>query len=203
MSALVVGLTGILGSGKSTVAKTLEQRGASIVDMDVAGRWAVENDLTVLDNLRRKFPTAFDEHEQLERKKLGDIVFSNPVALQKLNAIVHPAMLNRARHLIEKEKTASDCLYIVVDAALIFELEFEQECDLVVTVASPIELCLERARAFKGLTQQQAIDRIGSQMPQDEKIKRSDYVIHNDSTVEDLTTKINDLHRWLLDKAKR
>ena len=196
-------MSGTPGAGKSTVAKTLSQRGTSIVDMDVAGRWAVDNDPAVLNSLRGTFPTAFDENGRLERKKLGDIVFSNSIALQKLNAIVHPAMLNRARHLVNKEKTANECLYIVIDAALIFELGFEKECDVVVTVSSPLELCLERAQKYKGLSQQQAKDRIASQMSQDDKIKRSDYVLSNDSTIEELTAKIDKLHDWLLDKAKR
>ncbi|MBN1465403.1 dephospho-CoA kinase [candidate division KSB1 bacterium] len=196
----VVGLTGILGSGKSSVAERLRRLGACIVDMDDAGRWAVEAE-RVRRRLRKAFGAQiFDAENQLLRKKLGDIVFSDSAALAVLNSIVHPVMLRRARSLIKKEKTRRACLYIVVDAALLFELDFEKECDLTVTVAAPIERCLERAEQSKKMTRQQALDRIHAQMAQDEKTKRSDYVILNDKGLYELEHAVAKLHEWIMRK---
>ncbi|MBN1480437.1 dephospho-CoA kinase [candidate division KSB1 bacterium] len=203
MRKLIVGLTGVLGSGKSSAAMLLAKQGACIVDMDDAGRWVVEHDAQVLDNIRRVFgPDVFDHHQKLLRKKLGDIIFSDAHALAQLNSIVHPAMLKRVRALVEKEKKQSLCLYIVVDAALIFELGFEKECDVSVTIAAPLEQCLQRARE-KNLTRLQALDRIKSQLSQDEKIARADYVIYNDASLEEFQQRVHDLHAWLLNQAEK
>jgi len=200
---MIVGLTGILGSGKSVVADKLRQLGACIVDMDDAGRWVVEHDRQVKQGIKEAFGhDLFNEQDQLFRKKLGDIVFSDPTALARLNAIVHPAMLDRVRQYLLGGKRGKNCLYIVVDAALVFELDFQKECDRVVTVTAPIEMCLKRAEQFKNLTQAQALDRIQSQIPQQEKAKRSDYVLQNDAGFDELYESVHTLHRWLLQYAK-
>jgi dephospho-CoA kinase len=202
MSKLVVGLTGILGCGKSTASKILGECGAAIVDMDEAGRWVVENDASVRENIRATFgDSVFDQDGQLLRKKLGRIVFSSKTQLNKLNAIVHPAMLNRVRFLINKEKKSASSHYIIVDAALIYELNFDRECDITVCLTAPLEICLQRAES-KGLTKEQALDRIHSQLPQEEKAARSGYVIHNDSTLKDFQKRLKELHEWLLNKSK-
>ncbi|MBN1560720.1 dephospho-CoA kinase [candidate division KSB1 bacterium] len=198
----VVGLTGILGSGKSAAAEKLRQLGACIVDMDAAGRWAVEKNERVRRRLKKAFGDAiFAANDQLLRKKLADIVFANSDALALLNTIVHPVMLQRARSLIKKEKTGGGCLYIVVDAALLFELDFEQECDLTVTVAAPIEQCLARAQQFKKLTREQALDRIRSQLSQDEKAERSDYIIQNNASLAEFYHAVQKLHEWIMHKV--
>lgn len=202
MTRLVVGLTGTLGSGKSTVAQLLAERGASIVDMDEAGRWAVGYNERVQHAIRKTFgDSVFDDAGRLKRRALGDIVFSDHKALTQLNKIVHPAMLERVRFLVDKEKNAGDSLYIIVDAALIFELEFEQECDLTVCVTASLEQRLERA-GQRNFSRQQALDRIHSQIPQHEKAARSDYVLKNDTTLETLQKRVKELHLWLLQKIK-
>ncbi len=199
---LVVGLTGVLGCGKSTAAKILDDCGAAVIDMDEAGRWAVENDAAVRANIRCTFgDQVFDQSGQLLRQKLGSIVFSNTDALAQLNSIVHPAMLNRVRLLINKEKTDASSHYIIVDAALIYELNFDLECDLTVCVTAPLHMCLERA-TVKGLTPEQARARINSQIPQEEKASRSNYVIANDSTLKDFQERVKGMHEWLLRQSK-
>ncbi len=195
----VVGLTGTLGSGKSVVAEKLRQKGACIVDMDLAGKWAVEHNNDVQEKLRQTFgDSVFDEQHHLKRRALGEIVFSDAEALRKLNDIIHPAMLQRAREWVAEASANPNCRYVVVDAAILFELGFDQECDVVVTVTAPKELCLQRAVEFKGLTHDQALRRMEAQLPQEEKIQRANYVLDNDSTVGALGAKVDVLHRWLL-----
>ena len=201
---MVFGVTGILGSGKSSVAKKLHLFGACVVDMDAAGRWAVEHDEHVQQQMKEAFGREmFDEQKRLLRIKLGDIVFSNPAALATLNRIVHPPMLERARFLIEREKRRPECLYIVIDAALLFELGFEHECDFVVCVTAPIEQCVERAVQFKNMTSQNARERIQSQLSQEEKASRSDYIVLNSSDLNELNAAIRKLHKWILAKIER
>lgn len=194
----VVGLTGILGCGKSTASQKLADCGAAIVDMDAAGRWVVENDASVLQKIRSTFgDDIFDQHGQLLRKKLGDIVFKSHAALATLNGIVHPAMLERVRFLVSAEKIAAARHYIIVDAALIFELGFDNECDVTVCITAPLQTCLERAKT-KGLTQAQALDRIHAQLPQEVKAARADVVIPNDTTLAEFERRLTEFHRWML-----
>ena len=94
MSRPVIGITGILGSGKSAAAELFAELGVYIIDMDEAGRWAVEQKADVKKSLAEKFGRdIFDAQNNLQRQKLGAIVFADPEALKKLNAVVHPAML--------------------------------------------------------------------------------------------------------------
>ena len=199
MDMKIIGLTGTLGSGKTAVASMLRDKGACVVDMDAAGKWAVEENEEVQRRLRKAFGDAiYDEKNTLKRRTLGEIVFANADALKTLNVIVHPVMLQRARQLITNAQQDSSCRYVVVDAALLLELEFHNECDVVVTVSAPLEECLERAQASKGLSREQALQRMQSQLPQDAKVRRADYVIKKDSTLQSLGTRVDELHRWLL-----
>lgn len=201
MSAPVVGLTGILGSGKSAAAAFFADHGAHIVDMDEAGRWAVDNLPEVHQQIKSKFGSGlFDEHNHLLRRKLGDIVFADDKALASLNAIVHPAMLRRVRDLVLQAQQTESAPYIIVDAALIFELHFDRECDLTLVVTSPLEFCLQRAAATKGLSRAQAQARIESQMPQQEKAARADIVIANESSLDDLSEKVKGAHLLIMQK---
>lgn len=203
MNTPVLGLTGILGSGKSAAASFFAGHGAHIVDMDAAGRWAVDNVPEVQDKIKNKFgPDLFDDHDTLQRRKLGEIVFADDKALASLNAVVHPAMLQRVRDLISQARQAKLAPYIIVDAALIFELTFERECDLTAVVTSPLEQCLQRAVAAKGLTRTQALARIASQMPQEEKAARADFVIANDSGLYELAENVKRVHLLIVQKLR-
>lgn len=201
MKTPIVGLTGILGSGKSAASGFFSQLGAKIIDMDEAGRWAVEQNDDVKKQLAEKFgDDIFDSKNNLLRRRLGDIVFSDAAALKALNAIVHPAMLQRVRDLVAKAQNQGTFPYIIVDAALIFELGFDAECDETICVASPLEMCLDRAQKFKKLTRQQALERIESQLPQEEKTARSGIVLNNESSLQNLRDKVNSVHKLLLEK---
>lgn len=198
MSTPVVGLTGILGSGKSAAAHLFAEFGAHVIDMDEAGRWAVEHQSGVQEKIAEKFgPEIFDAQKHLQRRRLGEIVFADPEALKILNEIVHPVMLQHVRDQIAEAKTAKTTPYIIIDAALIFELLFDRECEATVVVTSPIELCLQRAVDFKNLSREKALQRIRSQMSQDEKAARADFIVKNDGTLEQLAKNVKTVHHLL------
>jgi dephospho-CoA kinase len=203
MPKLRVGITGCIGSGKSTVANMLQDYDAVVVDMDAAGRWAVEQNVAVQQELRRVFgDSMFDEHGGLYRKKLGSLIFADTAALAQLNGIVHPVMLARVREQISLAETGSPkAPYIVVDAALVFELNFDQELDRVVTVSAPLELCFERVRSRTGLAQSEIIQRYQAQLSQEEKIARSDYIVENDGSMEMLEMQVHELDYWLVQQT--
>ena len=194
----VIGLTGILGCGKSTVAKMLEEKGAQVVDMDQAGKWVVEHQPKVLDQLCEAFGDDIVDHfHRLKKGKLAEIVFSDRHELQRLNAIVHPSMLVTTREWIERVRSGKTALYCIVDSALLFEVGFEADCNAVVLVRAPLEQCLSRAETDKGLSREQALKRMAMQWSQEKKGEHADYVLDNDETIQMLKIKVHQLHDWI------
>jgi dephospho-CoA kinase len=197
---LRVGLTGVIGCGKSLVASILQEKYAiPVIDMDSAGRAAVERPV-VRRRLREAFGAAiFSAPEILDRRALGRIVFADPEQRRRLNAIVHPAMLTIVQqHMRQAAKKQESAPYLVVDAALIFELGFEKKLDRVVTVYAPHPLCLERAGARDHLSPGEVEQRLASQLPQEEKCRRADYILDNSGGESDLPGRVAALHSWLL-----
>lgn len=197
--SLIVGLTGIPGSGKSKVSGMLAQHGAIIVDVDLAGRWVVEENKNVLEQIRQTFGDAVFIGDELDRRKLGALIFADQNMRDKLNRIVHPVMLQRVDDLINESLKTGHAPYIVVDAALIFELGLDKKVDVTVTVSSPIEICIKRAMQRDGLGREQVMQRIKSQLPQEEKIRRADYVLRNDGDRGNLEKEVKKLHNRLLE----
>ena len=202
MKKLRVGITGGIGSGKSLVARQLHRRGAPLVDMDKAGRWAVEHDETVASRLRQAFGERyFVQDGGLLRRELGARVFSDRDALERLNQIVHPAMLQRVRECMAAAELRGNAPYMVLDAALVYELNFDRELDIVVVVCAPWRSCLERVQRRSGLSELEFMQRCQAQMPVENKRSRADYVIDNDGSVAQLTDKVDHLHQWLLQRC--
>jgi dephospho-CoA kinase len=205
MSKLRVGITGCIGSGKSLVAQILKEYGAVIVDMDEAGRWAVEHNEPVRLELRKTFGDVFfDEQGGLQRKKLASLVFTDHLLLRKLNLIVHPIMLNRVQELVKAAEIESPLApYSVVDSALIFELHFEEKLDRIVTVSAPLKICIQRAQSRMGLSHAEVLKRFRSQLSDEEKKRRADYIIENIGSIESLRNKVGELHQWLLRQSPK
>ncbi len=203
MGLLRVGLTGGMGCGKSLVARELQARyKVAVVDMDEAGREAVERPDAQAE-LRRAFPASlFQPCGRLDRRALGRLVFSDAAQRARLNTIVHPIMLEIVREKMdaaERRKVAPP--YVVVDAALIFELGFDEELDAVVTVYAPLHLCLQRAQKRSGLTLAEVQARVRAQMPVAEKIRRADYRLNNGGSRQALRQRVDALHSRLLQLA--
>ena len=199
----VVGLTGCPGSGKTLVASMLGEYGARIVDVDEAGRWAVDNHADVRRRLSAAFGAdIFADDGNLDRRTLGALVFADPEKLARLNEIVHPVMLARVRRLI-REAEEPDVPYIVLDAALIFELSLDRVADVTVTVDAPFEVCAGRIRQRNGLTTGEIKARFRAQLPREIKKKRAEYVIVNRGDLGQLQRKVEKLHAWLVDRLKR
>jgi len=199
---LRVGLTGVYGCGKSLAARMLQQEHAiPVVDMDLAGRAAAGRS-SVLRRLRAAFgPGVFDAQGELNRSALGRIVFADPGERQKLNAIIHPAMLAIVKRQMQRI-AAGRAPYMVVDSALIYELGFEKKVDLVVVVHLPLDLCLQRAMARDGISRAEVEERFNAQIAQAEKCCRADYLLDNSGTVEELRTRVAAMHTWLLERAE-
>ena len=180
---LVIGLTGGIGTGKSEVANLLELFGAEVINADQVGHEAY----TPNSESWREVVNAFGEgilqpDGQIDRSRLGAIVFSDPEQLEKLNAIMHPRMAGMVGDKIEvlRDKGVPA---VVVEAAVLFEAGWDSLVDEVWTTDSPVEVVIERLQARNGMGEEEVRRRINSQMDRSERIGRSDLVVDNSGDV--------------------
>jgi dephospho-CoA kinase len=199
---LLVGLTGNIASGKSTVAQLLSERGATIIDADVLARRAVERGSKAFDAIVRRWGTSVlapDGH--LDRSALRRVVFGHAKELEGLNDIVHPEV-ERLRELrIEEARSRGDRI-VVCDIPLLFEKKMVERFDRIQLVDAPRPLRLERLVSDRGLRETEAMDMIAAQMPAELKRARADFVIDNVSTLTELERRVNDVWASLVQDAE-
>jgi len=189
----VIGLTGGIGSGKSTVSKFLEELGAFIIDADKVGHEAFKPDT----ELWREVVAAFGRQilkpgGEIDRNKLAEMVFGNPELLSRLNQIMHPRMYALVKAQLE-EYRRQGVRVVVLEAPLLLEAGWTSLVDEVwVTVASESTV-LRRLQEQIGLSKQQSLARIRSQLSSEERIKQADVVIDTDCSLDEVKTKVNEL----------
>lgn len=190
---MILGLTGNIASGKSLVASLLAARGAVVLSADQLAREVVEPGSAVLSQLVRQFgPRILDAQQGLDRKALADCVFDDPQALATLNRLIHPAIARLAEERLAALRVGAAGL-IVYEAPLLFEAAAEKRVDQILVVTVDPEIQLARLMARDGLGQSEALQRIASQMPQQQKAARGDFVIDNSGTRAALETAVEDL----------
>lgn len=173
----VIGLTGGIASGKSTVANYLKENGFAVIDADIAARQAVEKGTEGLRKVAETFPGVLNEDGTLNRKALGTIIFNDKAQRDSLNEIVHPIV----RRLMDEEKTAalSEGKVVVMDIPLLYENELEHTVDEVWVVYVSYDIQKMRLMKRNELSESEADARINSQMSMDEKRDKADIVIDN------------------------
>jgi dephospho-CoA kinase len=199
---LLVGLTGNIASGKSTVAQLFSERGATIIDADVLARRAVERGSAAFDAIVRRWGTSIlapDGH--LDRAALRRQVFGNPKELEALNDIVHPEVERLREARIEEARNRGDRI-VVCDIPLLFEKKMVDRFERIVLVDAPRPLRLERLVSDRGLRETEAMDMIASQMPAELKRARADFVIDNSSTLTELERRVNEVWASLVQDAE-
>jgi dephospho-CoA kinase len=173
---MVVGLTGGIGSGKSTVAKLLELLGAKVFNSDDNAKnqyFVPEIKQKVIDLLGKE---CYQADGTLDRKYISGKIFSDTSLLQKLNAIIHPAVGRDFSAFAAAHKGK----LIIKESALLFELGLEKELDKVILVTSPLELRIERVMKRDNLTREEVLNKVKSQLSESEKLKLTDLIITND-----------------------
>lgn len=181
----VIGLTGGIACGKSTVAAMLADLGAAVIDADVIAREITKKGTPVWHRIKETFGDEYLLPDgELDRKKLGELVFANAEALKKLNAITHPVIQQQVLAKIDRLKSMGSYKAIVVDAALLIEAGWHHMVDEVWLVVTDREIQIERLMKRNGLTRQQALNRINSQMDQDIKRRYADRIIDNSRDME-------------------
>lgn len=183
---LTVGLTGNAGSGKTTVAARWRDAGVAVVDADRLGHAVLEEDAEARRALVAEFgPEIRDAEGRIDRAALGRAAFSVPGRVARLNAIVHPPLLERLDRALEQAREAGADL-AVVDAALVFEFGLAEILDVIVLVTAPEAAREERLRRGRGMDAERFRRIMETQMPDEEKVPASDYVIVNDGSIEEL-----------------
>jgi dephospho-CoA kinase len=182
---LNVGLTGNIGSGKSTVVELFKKWGATVIDADSLARDAQAPGSAVLAAIAGKFGNVLARDGSLDRAGLRAKVMGDDAALAALNAIVHPAVQARRLELQQQARERGDAI-VVNDIPLLFEVLDPAQFDTIVLIDAPVALRRTRLRTLRGLSNEEADRMIAAQMPAERKRPRSTYVIENDGTLAEL-----------------
>jgi dephospho-CoA kinase len=186
----VIGLTGGIGTGKSAVAQILQELGAVVISADRLGHEAYKPNTETWRKVVEAFgPDILSPGGEIDRRKLGTIVFANPQALKKLNSIVHPQIRLLAEQKLDelrKRKVGT----IIVEAALLFEAGWDSLVDEVWVTYAPEDIVLKRLQTRDGLSKQEVQNRINSQVPFHERAKRSSVIINNSGTPQELREQV-------------
>jgi dephospho-CoA kinase len=176
---LKIGITGGIGSGKTTVCKIFEALGIPIYYADDRAKWLMTHDIGLVADIKKLFgDVAYMPDGSLNRKHISDIAFHNPLILKELNALVHPAVLEdgNAWHAAQ-----IGVPYTIKEAALLFESNSYQYLDKVITVFAPKDIRLQRViLRGEGLSRKEVLARMSKQMPESEKMGKADFIIKND-----------------------
>ena len=196
---LRVGLTGGIGSGKSTASQHFSSLGAYVINADEEAKNLISTNETVQNELIAEFGTdIIDGTENVNKKKLARIAFQDQDHQQRLNSVVHPYIYN----LIDKEfnqvlNVGKNDIFIV-DGALIFESGYDVHLDYVIVVTAQLKHRMERALGRETLSREEILKRIEFQWPEKEKVNLADFVVHNDGTEKELHKNIEGLVKKLI-----
>lgn len=194
---LKVGITGGIGSGKSTVCQVFETLGIPVLYADQAARYLMENDAMLIDGIKMLFGTHIYQGGVLNREEVSSIVFRRPDILNELNKLVHPAVLRYGQQWMQKQTSP----YVLKEAAIFFESGSYKEMDVMIGVSAPQKLRILRTVERDKTTQEKVLGRMSHQMDDEEKMKLCDHIIINDD-VTPIIPQVLKIHDMLLKKAQ-
>jgi len=201
---LRVGITGGIGSGKSTLCNFFNERGRTVISADDIARDLTEHNGLIRKRIQRVFgPQIYRADASLDRKLLAGIVFGNAAARERLNSIVHPPVIREIEERAAALTSLAKYPYLIVEAALIYETGLESRLDFTIVVDAPEEVRIARIMSRDGCTRNDVLSRIRAQMPMEQKLKRADIGLLNDGTVSDLKAKVPFLDTLLSQIAGR
>lgn len=193
---LVIGLTGNIGCGKSSLSKILKDNSLDIIDADIISREIMSNNKLLEEVFQVFGEDVKDKDGTLNRKKLASIVFSDDKKLIALNDITHPAIKNEIKRRIKDIENKGRNI-VIVDAALLIEGKFLDLIDKLIVITCDEKEQLNRVMDRDNSNMGEALNRISSQMSQDEKVKFGDYIIDNSGSLEELNYKANKLITYI------
>ncbi|HSD07056.1 dephospho-CoA kinase [Flavobacterium sp.] len=171
----IIGLTGGIGSGKTTVANEFASRGIPVYITDLEAKKLMQSDY-VLKEIRNEFGDTVFDNDVLVKEKLSEIVFNDPEKLARLNNIVHPEVKRHFKQWLSEHENEP---FVIYESAILFESGSYKDCDFIINVTAPIELRIERVITRDKTTREKVLDRMKNQWNDAEKSAKSDFVIEN------------------------
>jgi dephospho-CoA kinase len=194
-----IGITGGIGSGKSIICEVFKKLGVPIYNADVRAKTLTNEDKQIREKLTSKFGNTLYKKNELDRGMLADIIFKDNTALTFVNSVIHPAVeLDFIKWCNQYDHKA----YIINEAALHFESGVNKKMDKMITVYAPADLRIKRVMMRNTMTQEEVMNRINNQLPDEEKMKRSDFVIYNDDR-QGVLEQVITLHNIFIEADKR
>jgi len=170
-----LGVTGGIGSGKTTVCRVFNVLGVPVFSADAEARDVMDIDTGIMLRINTITGKNLYENGNLDRTELARLIFNNDRILEKVNALVHPAVLSRFREWEKKQEAP----YVIMEAAILFESGAFKTVDRILTVVAPMEERVNRVIHRSNLTREQVMERMRNQMDDNQRIERSNYVINN------------------------
>jgi dephospho-CoA kinase len=202
MKAITIGLTGGIGSGKSTAAKILTELGAPAIDADKVGHEIYQPGAPAYRELIDTFGEGIVASDRtIDRRKLGPIVFADPAALKRLNAIVHPTMFARMGEMVAAMRGDGETRPIIIEAAILIEANWQPLFDEIWLITALREHVIERVERDRGLKPEQTEARIRAQLSDEARRKHATVVIRNEGTLEELRAAVTRLWQDALSRA--
>lgn len=193
-----IGMTGGIGSGKNQVADIFNQLGFYTIDSDISSRKVMEKGEAAYEKIVSFFGSdILDENDNILRKKLGDIVFSDKAKLKTLENIVHPAIYEYEKKERSKIYGKDDKAVVITHAALIIESGSIDKYDALIVISCPDELQVERVMQRDNFSEEKARNIVAHQMPNEERLKYADFIIDNSSTLDDLYKEVKRVHNLI------
>ena len=179
----VIGITGGIGSGKSTISEMLREEGYPVFDCDKKAKFLCDIDPYVMKDIDDTFGPGMYINNILQRKKLAEIVFNDKEQLKKLNAIVHPKTREYMYDFILNHMREEICF---IESAIMFDSGLNELMDRVLCVYAPEDVRIDRVVKRNNTTKEEVLNRINNQLNEKERLSRSDYVIHNDRLLDEV-----------------
>jgi dephospho-CoA kinase len=196
---LIAAVTGGIGSGQSTVCSFLKKWQCKVVNADLKAKEVIRKDRKLQNKLKTIFGNdIFINNGELNRQRLADLAFKDEFHTHKLNQLVHPRMVESIIEEMENARFSKRFPIVVVDAALIYEISIEKMFDVVIVVNAPFSLRQNRVMERDNITRKQFKDRFDKQIPLEEKVKWADFIIENNSTINDLENRTHKVHQELI-----
>ena len=192
----LLGITGGIGAGKSSVTRLFASMGATVVDADAISRQVMMPGGTAYDDVVFAFgQEILDQDGKINRKKLASLVFTDSKQRKKLNTITHTAVFHEMKKQIQEAETELVCL----DVPLLFDSDFPFVCDYTLAVIAPRELRIKRVMERDGMTREQVLARMNAQLTDGDLMKKADLCVHNVGTEQELKEKVTELFHRIME----
>lgn len=189
---MVVGLTGGIGSGKTTALEMFQEKGVSCYVADIEAKKLMNSSSKIRKKIKKTFGKKAYTSKKLNRAYIAEIVFNNTDMLKTLNNIVHPKVDKHFRKFVKK----SEGLYVVYESAILFQGDYKEKFDYTITVTAPLKVRIQRVVTRDNSDEKTVLSRIQHQMSEQEMISKSDFVIQN-INLNDTQNEVNRIHKIL------